>query len=60
MGVQQQGDQEYSSGADISQSLGESGIIMGAPINPLSSGPGVSVGDDSTTIPPSWFKSSSG
>ena len=61
MGVQQQpGDQEYSTGGDISQSLGESGIIMGAPINPLSSGPGVSLGDDSATITPTWFKSSSG
>jgi hypothetical protein len=39
---------------------GESGIIMGAPLNPLSSGPGVSVGDDSAIITPTWFKSSSG
>ena len=57
MGVQ--GDQEYSGvQGDINSQSAESGLIMGAPINPLSSG--VSVSDDSATITPNWFKSSSG
>ena len=54
-----QGDPDYSvGGVDTSQS-GESGIIMGTPVNPLSSGIG-GVADDSAVITPTWFKSSSG
>ena len=54
-----QGDPEYlAGGVDTSQS-GESGIIMGAPVNPLSSGIG-GVADDSAIVTPTWFKSSSG
>ena len=54
-----QNEQEYTHGntGDISNT-GDSGLIMGAPIN--TSNPGNTVaGDDSAVITPTWLKTSS-
>ena len=57
MGVQ--GDSENAAGCvDTSTTAADSGLIMGAPISSMNSGPGGGA-DDSAIITPTWLKTSS-
>ena len=54
-----QGDSEHVNSGDTS-TVGDSGIIMGAPISSMSTASGAGGGDESAVMTPTWYKNATG